>query len=114
MNWIESFLLSLEQLGYFGIFLGLTLEIIPSELVLAYGGYLIGIGKISFLGALIAGIIGGTLAQIIVYLLGRLVGRPFFIHYGKFFLISEKHLCQSEEWFENTGILSYFLHDLFL
>lgn len=40
------------------------IEIIPSEIVLSYAGFLVADGKISFVGAVIAGTIGGTLAQI--------------------------------------------------
>lgn len=42
----------LSSQGYFGIALGLMVEVIPSEIVLSYGGYLVSIGKISFIGAL--------------------------------------------------------------
>ncbi len=40
------------------------IEIIPSEIVLSYAGFLVAEEKISFVGAVIAGTIGGTLAQI--------------------------------------------------
>ena len=41
-DWIQS-------LGYFGIMLGLMLEVIPSEIVLAYGGFLVSQHDINFL-----------------------------------------------------------------
>ena len=52
------------SLGYFGVALALMIEVIPSEIVLSYAGFLVADGKISFVGAVIAGTIGGTLAQI--------------------------------------------------
>jgi len=79
------------------------IEIIPSEIVLSYGGYLVSIGKLSFMGALIAGIIGGTLAQIFLYWIGYYGGRPFLNKYGRFLLINQKHLDLSEKWFERYG-----------
>lgn len=57
----------LTSFGYIGIALGLMVEIIPSEIVLAYGGYMVTKGIITFWGAVIAGIIGGTIAQWFLY-----------------------------------------------
>ncbi|AZV41511.1 membrane protein [Peribacillus asahii] len=58
-EWIMLALQFFSDLGYIGIMLGLMVEVIPSELVLGYGGYLVGIGQLTFSGALIAGVIGG-------------------------------------------------------
>ena len=93
----------LSQLGYAGIALGLMIEVIPSEIVLSYGGFLVSNGEIHFLGALIAGVIGGTLAQIFLYWLGAYGGRPFLDKYGKFLLIKSAHLDASEAWFQKYG-----------
>ncbi|WP_066299476.1 DedA family protein [Bacillus sp. FJAT-29937] len=104
---MKEFVLSifdmLSQLGYFGIALGLMVEVIPSEIVLSYGGYLISTGKIHFWGALIAGVVGGTFAQLFLYWLGVYGGRPVLDKYGKFLLIKKSHLDASEEWFKKYG-----------
>lgn len=93
----------LSQLGYVGIALGLMAEVIPSEIVLSYGGFLVSTGKIHFIGALLAGIAGGTLAQLFLYWLGAYGGRPVLDKYGKYLLIQKKHLDASEKWFEKYG-----------
>ncbi|WP_077213640.1 DedA family protein [Bacillus dakarensis] len=93
----------LSDYGYIGIALGLMVEIIPSEIVLSYGGYLISRGDIHFIGALISGVIGGTLAQVFLYWIGSYGGRPFLERYGKYLFIHEKHLDASERWFEKYG-----------
>lgn len=80
----------LSALGYFGILFGLMIEIIPSEIVLSYGGYLIGTGQIHFFGALLCGVIGGTLAQLFLYWLGAYGGRPFFRKIRKIYLNTKK------------------------
>lgn len=95
-EWIQS-------LGYFGIMLGLMMEVIPSEIVLAYGGYLVSDHQINFFGALVFGTIGGVIAQIFVYWIGRYGGRPVLEKYGKYILISKKHIDHSEEWFTKYG-----------
>lgn len=93
----------LTDLGYWGILLGLLVEVIPSEIVLSYGGFLISTGEIHFFGALVCGVIGGTLAQVFLYWIGYYGGRPFLARYGKFLFISNKHLDASERWFEKYG-----------
>ncbi|MBX9972639.1 DedA family protein [Cytobacillus firmus] len=93
----------LSQLGYAGIALGLMVEVIPSEIVLSYGGFLVSTGDIHFIGALLAGIAGGTFAQLFLYWLGAYGGRPVLDKYGKYLLIQRKHLDASEKWFEKYG-----------
>jgi len=100
---IQTIFDMLAQLGYFGIALGLMVEVIPSEVVLAYGGYLISIGKISFIGAVIAGAIGGIIAQWFLYWIGRYGGRPFLDKFGKYILIRPSHIDVAENWFSKYG-----------
>ncbi len=63
---IHSVLVFLEGLGYWGIMLGLMLEVIPSEIVLSYAGYLVSTGSITFWGAVAFGTIGGVIAQLFI------------------------------------------------
>ncbi len=103
---IESLLHFIEGLGYWGIMLGLMVEVIPSEIVLAYGGYLVsdaGGGELSFLGAVVFGTIGGTFAQLFLYWLGRYGGRPVLEKYGKYLLLKKKHLDLTEQWVNKYG-----------
>ncbi|MBA2873568.1 DedA family protein [Thermaerobacillus caldiproteolyticus] len=100
---IQNIFAFLADLGYPGIALALMIEVIPSEIVLAYAGYLVSRGEVSFVGAVIAGTIGGTIAQLFLYWMGYYGGRPFLDKYGKYLLIKEKHLRLSEEWFEKYG-----------
>ncbi|MBW7457364.1 DedA family protein [Paenibacillus sepulcri] len=110
MDWIHNFIDSMLQwiqgLGYFGIVIGLAIEVIPSEIVLAYGGYLVsdaGGHQITFLGAVIFGVIGAIVQQWILYAIGRYAGRPFFEKYGKYIKIKPKHLDTAEGWFNKYG-----------
>lgn len=109
---MEHFFLSVFEfftgLGVLGIALGLMIEIIPSEIVLGYGGYLIAKGEVGFFGATVAGVLGGTLAQLFLYWAGILGGRPFLDKYGKFIFIHSKHLELSEKWFQNYGPIVIF------
>ena len=100
---INKVLLWLTDLGYFGIAIGLMIEVIPSEIVLAYGGYMVSQGTITFVGAVIAGTIGGVIAQLFLYWAGYYGGRPFLEKYGKYVFIHKKHIDMAESWFERYG-----------
>lgn len=102
-EFIFSIMEFLAQLGYVGIALGLIVEVIPSEIVLGYGGYMISQGHVNFIGAVIAGTIGGTIAQLLLYWAGYYGGRPFLSKYGKYILLKQHHIDLSEKWFENYG-----------
>ncbi|OLS34249.1 DedA family protein [Bacillus sp. MRMR6] len=102
-EFIFSVLDFLSQLGYFGIALGLMIEVIPSEIVLGYGGYMISQGILGYPGAVIAGTVGGTLAQLFLYWAGYYGGRPFLEKYGKYVFINKKQIDLSELWFRKYG-----------
>ncbi|UYO04975.1 DedA family protein [Paenibacillus sp. PSB04] len=95
-DWIQS-------LGYFGIMLGLMIEVIPSEIVLAYGGFLVSSGHINYIGAVVFGTVGGVIAQLFIYWIGRYGGRPVLEKYGRYIFIHKKHIDYAEEWFNKYG-----------
>jgi len=101
---IHQILEFFASLGYFGVALGLMIEVIPSEIVLAYAGYLVAEGQINFVGAIIAGVIGGTIAQLFLYWIGYYGGRPIIEKYGKYILINKHHLDLAEKWFSKYGV----------
>jgi len=105
---IVQILTQLTDLGYAGIALALMIEVIPSELVLSYAGFMVNAGKLSFTGAFLSGVIGGTLAQLFLYWLGYYGGRPFFEKYGRYLLIQQKHLTAAETWFDKHGTIVIF------
>jgi len=100
---VSSILHFLEGLGYWGVMLGLMIEIIPSEIVLSYAGYLVSSGAISFFGAVVFGTIGGVLAQLFIYWISRYGGRPILEKYGKYIFIQKKHIDAAEAWFNRYG-----------
>ncbi|CAG7646201.1 hypothetical protein PAECIP111802_03686 [Paenibacillus allorhizosphaerae] len=100
---IQSALHFIEGLGVWGILLGLMLEVIPSEIVLSFGGYLVSQGRISLVGAIVFGTIGCLLQQVILYWIGRYGGRPFLDKFGKYLHLKKKHLDIAEGWFNKYG-----------
>ncbi|WP_029333455.1 DedA family protein [Exiguobacterium oxidotolerans] len=100
---VNTVLLYLADLGYFGIALGLMIEIIPSEIVLSYGGFMISQGTIGWPLAVVAAVIGGLFSQLFLYWFARYGGRPLILKYGKYLLITEHHLDLAERWFVKYG-----------
>ncbi|MBW5449409.1 DedA family protein [Cohnella sp. CFH 77786] len=96
LEWVES-------LGYWGIIIGLAIEVIPSEIVLGFGGYLVSKGDVTFLGAVICGTIGAVIQQWLLYAIGKYGGRPFLLKFGKYLHIKEKHVDIAEKWFDKYG-----------
>ncbi|THF72995.1 DedA family protein [Cohnella fermenti] len=107
-GWLDQLLVWIESLGYFGIIIGLALEVIPSEIVLAYGGYLVSKGDIVFWVAVLCGTVGALLQQWILYAIGRFGGRPVVYKFGKYLHIKEKHIELAERWFEKYGPIIVF------
>ncbi|TDF94091.1 DedA family protein [Paenibacillus piri] len=105
---IHSALVFIENLGVWGILLGLMLEVIPSELVLSFGGYLVSQGQVTFIGAIIFGTIGCVIQQIILYWVGRYGGRPFVEKYGKYLALKKKYIDMAEGWFNRYGPIMVF------
>ncbi|MVP01994.1 DedA family protein [Paenibacillus lutrae] len=102
-EFIHSLLVFFEGLGYWGVMLGLMVEVIPSEIVLSYAGYLVAKGEIGIAGAVIFGTIGGVIAQLFVYWVGRYGGRPILEKFGKYILINKHHIDVAENWFTKYG-----------
>ncbi|GFN33056.1 DedA family protein [Paenibacillus xylaniclasticus] len=100
---VSTMLEWMKDLGYFGILFGMMVEVIPSEVVLSYAGYLVSANEISFVGAVIFGTVGAVLQNWILYAIGRFGGRPFLEKYGKFLKLKKKHIDIAEGWFNKYG-----------
>ncbi|WP_438444530.1 DedA family protein [Gorillibacterium sp. sgz5001074] len=100
---VHQILDMITGLGYWGILIGLAIEVIPSEIVLAYAGYLVFKGEINALEAVIFGTIGCLLQQIVLYAIGLYGGRPFVDRYGKYLHLKPKHIDLTERWFQKYG-----------
>ena len=110
---IEKFLNELRSLPDFLIYfiLGLSAFVenlvppIPGDTITAFGAFLVGVGKLSFLGVYISTTIGSLLGFLTLFWLGRFLGRHFFIE-RDFKFLRAKDIIKAEEWFGRYG---YFL-----
>lgn len=103
----------IEFLGYWGVFLGMTIESacipLPSEVIMPFAGFAVWNGKMSFLGIVIAGVLGNLVGSWIAYFVGLKGGRPFLEKYGKYVHITPRKLDMAHNWFERYGHEAVFI-----
>lgn len=106
----------IETLGYWGVFLGMTIESacipLPSEVIMPFAGYVVWEGKMTLWGITLAGVLGNVLGSWIAYFVGLKGGRPFLEKYGKYVLITPGKLDMAHEWFERYGHEAVFISRL--
>lgn len=114
---IENILLFIKDLGYLGIFIGMTIESsffpLPSEVILIPAGVLISKGEMNFFLVFLASIVGSLLGAWINYFLALFLGRTtvdFLIgKYGKFLFLHKKDLNKTDKYFNEHGEITTFI-----
>ncbi|MFD1677993.1 DedA family protein [Alicyclobacillus fodiniaquatilis] len=98
--------------GYIGFFLLLALEylilVVPGETLLTTLGVLLHTQGVHFnlVLLIVATSLGTFTGSMLTYWIGRLLGRPMIIRYGKYVFLTEKRLNQAEQIFEQRALLS--------
>lgn len=113
-EWITN---TMNSLGYVGIALLMFLENlfppIPSELIMPLAGFTVSQGKMSFLPAIVAGVVGTVLGAFPWYYLGKLVDEKRLEHladkYGKYISVSAKDIDKANRWFTRYGAMAVFV-----
>lgn len=106
-----------SSLGYFGIFILMTIEStiipFPMEIILVPAGALAAQGEMSFVLILIAAILGSVAGALINYYLAYFIGRRGLnklVHkYGKFVFMYEDSVVKSEKYFDKHGDVTTFV-----
>ncbi len=97
----------IATVGYAGIFILMALESmvapVPSEAVMPFAGFLVSQGRIDFWLALAAASVGSIAGSALSYWIGSKGGRPLVKKIGKYFLLNEKHLEETEKFFSSHG-----------
>ena len=103
----------IRQFGYYGVFIGMTIESVgiplPSEVIMPFAGYVAWTGRLTLVGATLAGTFGCLAGSLIAYAVGLYGGRPLLEHYGKYLLMRKKDIDRAHEWFERHGELAVFV-----
>lgn len=108
----QAFLSFIDSWGYFAVGVLMAMENacipVPSELILGFAGYLVSAERMTFVGAIIAGMIGGMAGSIFAYVVGATGGRKFVDKYGKYFFIKKSHVDLAQKWFDKYGVRAVF------
>ncbi|HEB47073.1 MAG TPA: DedA family protein [Candidatus Pacearchaeota archaeon] len=113
----ETLLSIIKEIGYLGIFIGMTIESsffpFPSEVILIPAGVLVARGEMSFFLVFLAGLLGSLVGAWINFFLALFLGRKtidFLISkYGKFLFINEKNLRKTDNYFKKHGEVTTFV-----
>ena len=99
----------IQTLGYWGIFIAMTLESacipLPSEITMPFAGFVVyeGTTNMTLLGITLVATFANLFGSLIAYAVGLKGGRPLLEKYGRYILISHNKLVNADKWFERYG-----------
>jgi membrane protein DedA with SNARE-associated domain len=113
LSWLDHFLYSLDSLpnALLYLLLGVSAFVenvfppIPGDTITAFGAFLVGTRRLSFLGVYTATVAGSLAGFMFLFWLGRFLGRRFFMERDYRFFRADD-IRRAEEWFKKYG---YFL-----
>ena len=93
----------LQHYGYFGVFFILLLEMVgipfPAETTLTISGFEWSNGAFKLIPLLLAAGLGNIVGSMIAFWIGRLLGRPVIVRYGKYVGITNERLDKANDMF---------------
>ncbi|HHU74776.1 MAG TPA: DedA family protein [Clostridiales bacterium] len=108
----EWIIQTMEQFGYLGIFLLITIENlfppIPSEIILTFGGFMTTYTSLHVWGVILSATIGSVLGAIILYGIGRLLSVDLLAKIldgkiGKILRFKKEDVFKACDWFNSKG-----------
>lgn len=113
-SWITSIM---EEFGYIGIFLLITLENvfppIPSEVILTFGGFMTTHTNLSIFGVVVASTLGSVAGAVVLYGIGLLVDinrmEKMVEKWGYLLRLSKSDIHKANDWFSKYGAWAVFL-----
>jgi membrane protein DedA with SNARE-associated domain len=68
-----------------------------------FAGFLISEGKMNFVAVIFISTIGSLIGSLLSYYIGKYGGNPLLKRFGKYVLLNESHLQQTEAFFQKYG-----------
>jgi membrane protein DedA with SNARE-associated domain len=111
---IITFLVAfINEIGYFGIFVGMFLEStlvpLPSEVIMIPAGISASKGEMNIYIATLSGILGNIAGALFSYYLALSLGRAILFRVGKYFFVKPETIIKIENFFAKHGAFSVFL-----
>ncbi len=85
---------------------------IPGDTITAFGAFLVGTGRLGFLGVYVSTTLGSLAGFMSLFWIGGLLGRKFFIQKDYRFF-SAQSIVRAEKWFRKYGYLLILLNRFF-
>lgn len=103
----------INDIGYVGMVFLMFLDGIsfpvPSEVIMAFGGWLAYDGQFDLSLVILTGTLGSVLGALAAYGIGYTGGRLLVTKFGRYVLLDEDSLVKVEGWFEKYGNWAIFL-----
>lgn len=108
----------MSKFGYLGVFLLILIENIfppiPSEVILLFGGFMVGSFNLNMIFMIIASTLGSLVGAIILYYVGYILNKDVLKKItkgkiGKILKLKEEDIDSADKWFLNKGKNSVFL-----
>ena len=120
MSYVDAFLNMLDTLpdGLIYLLLGLSAFVenifppIPGDTITAFGAFLVGTKRLSFLGVYLSTTLGSLAGFMCLFWIGRFLGRRFFIERDYRFF-KARDIIRAEAWFRRWGYLLILLNRFF-
>src|SRR3989344_4737025 len=97
----------ISKLGYYGIFFFMMLESmifpIPAEAVMPFAGFLVAQNRLNFWLVFFVSSLASLAGSLISYYMGFFGGRRFVHKFGKYLLLDEESLKNTEHFFKKYG-----------
>lgn len=116
---MENFIIQIiENWGYFGIGLLIAIENIfppiPSEVILAFGGFMTTKTVLNEVGVILSATIGSTIGAIVLYLIGRILNKERLEKIvsgkiGKVLRLKPGDIEKADKWFDTKGQKTVFI-----
>jgi membrane protein DedA with SNARE-associated domain len=113
IEWVTNLVAAGGWLGVLGLmFLENLFPPIPSEVIMPLAGFAAARGQMSFIAAILAGMVGTIAGNAFWYELSRAIGsariRPLFARYGRWFAVDDKDFDKAEETLKKHGPVALF------
>ncbi len=108
----------INQFGYIGIFLLITIENIfppiPSEIILCFGGFMTTFSDMNIWGVILSATLGSVTGAVILYIIGRVLtinrlDRLIDSKIGRVLRLKKEDARRAGQWFESHGNIAVLL-----
>ena len=114
----ELILQIIENWGYLGVGMLIAIENIfppiPSEVILAFGGFMTTKTALNVVGVIIAATLGSTIGAIVLYLIGKILNKERLERIvsgkiGKVLRLKKSDIEKADKWFDTQGQKTVFI-----